>query len=90
MIKTSIFAICYLPFAIFHFGNMAAGALHGKYARREDLTQRRKGAKKPLETRQRFAPLRLCARNFLGKNTFVQSRARFSMENEKWKTENGK
>ena len=26
-------------------------------------TQRRKGAKKTLETRQRFAPLRLCVRN---------------------------
>ena len=29
------------------------------------LTQRRKGAKKTLETRQRFAPLRLCVRNLL-------------------------
>jgi len=33
----------------------------------------RKGAKtqrKPLETRQRFAPLRLCARNILGIKQF--------------------
>src|SRR5215213_1067795 len=29
------------------------------------LAQRRKGAKKTLETRQRFAPLRLCGRNLL-------------------------
>src|SRR5215204_2919509 len=29
------------------------------------LAQRRKGAKKPLRTRQRFAPLRLCGRNLL-------------------------
>jgi hypothetical protein len=36
----------------------------------------RKGAKaqrKPLETRQRFAPLRLCVRNPVGESSFVQS-----------------
>jgi hypothetical protein len=35
------------------------------------LAQRRKGAKKTLETRQRFAPLRLCARNVLGQKHFL-------------------
>jgi len=34
------------------------------------LTQRRKGAKKTLETRQRFAPLRLCVRNLFHIGTF--------------------
>jgi hypothetical protein len=40
----------------------------GARKREESLPPRRKGAKKtPLETRQRFAPLRLCAKNLLGK-----------------------
>jgi hypothetical protein len=32
-------------------------------AKRKIPTQRRKDAKKTVETRQRFAPLRLCVRN---------------------------
>jgi len=35
------------------------------YAKSRFLTQSRKGAKKALETRQRFASLRLCVRNIL-------------------------
>jgi hypothetical protein len=37
--------------------------LRGFEGKKIFLTQRRKGAKKTLETRQRFAPLRLCVRN---------------------------
>jgi hypothetical protein len=40
----------------------------------------RKGAKKPSETRQRFAPLRLCARILLSHEAlFVQSLLRALM-----------
>jgi hypothetical protein len=38
------------------------------FLRREFLAQRRK--ENPLETRQRFAPLRLCVTNLLGNNIF--------------------
>ena len=41
--------------------------LFGAFAGEEIfLAQRRKGAKKALETRQRFAPLHLCARDLVG------------------------
>jgi len=40
-------------------------AFRNVYAREIFFTQRRNGAEKSLETRQRFASLRLCVRNIL-------------------------
>jgi hypothetical protein len=43
----------------------------GNSEEREFLTQRRKGRKEiSLDTRQRFAPLRLCVSVLLGMSTF--------------------